>query len=188
MRAILAIILITSAMTITVPAMAASRTPAPPSPLIDAGRAPSDNPPLARSVVLGEMKLDPAGLVLADVRQGVGFGVVEDIGTGTERMTWLCYDLPQAKARLWLSREESASAVTLTSAASGASCPVLPAKFPSIAVDGFVTLGTPRSALIEKLGKPGLEAGDWLVFRNGSRSLTVRMEQGRVAALWAGGD
>ncbi|ESQ75385.1 hypothetical protein ABAC402_09795 [Asticcacaulis sp. AC402] len=129
------------------------------------------------------------------MRAKLGSGIIDSLGDGGERIEWLCYDLPGA--RLWLTEELSEiSEVTMMKRSKAAPvsshCPALPAKFHSVKVDGYLTLGTSRADLIQRLGQPARQAGDWLTFHRTSSTkgdeyneLVIRLDNGKVAALWA---
>ena len=194
MRAILSVM---CGMVLAGTALAGDLPVAPPSPMATFSK-PTTTVPFSQSVSFGGTKVDLESRTVIQMKTAIGVGVVDDMGSAGDHITWLCYDLPETRARVWIWGGESGRFDSLTAevlsdrAPKSSHCPALPAKFRPIAIDGWLWLGASREALIKHLGAPATETGGWLVFSrevSGSRDeddrLVVRLENGRVAALWA---
>ncbi|WP_157138974.1 hypothetical protein [Asticcacaulis biprosthecium] len=192
MRAILVIL---SGLMLSGAAVAADLPIAPPSPMIRSGAEAPNVVPFAQAFSLGSLNLAFESQTLQEVRGRIGGGVIDRLGDSGDRIDWLCYDLPGA--RLWLAEyqgkvRELTLAVRPAKAPASSHCPALLAKFQSVRIDGAITLGTSRADLIQRLGQPAKQAGDWLAFHREApakgdedNELIVRLENGKVAALWA---
>ncbi|MBP2158365.1 MULTISPECIES: hypothetical protein [Asticcacaulis] len=143
-------------------AVAADRPIPPPIPPVDALSAPPVTARFAKSFRIGDLDGAFSQIGLGDMKKALGAGAV----AGIQGMSWLCYDLPAAKQRVWLSSTGGAmETVTVTRiGAPSASCPALPAKNQAVVVDGGIRIGMARAELTKRLGQPSRQIDTWTVY------------------------
>ena len=192
-----AIPLIVGGMILVGSALAGDLPIAPPSPMVDPyGGTTLVKAPLAQTLKLGGLSLGLGTSDIASVPARIGKGIVREApGSGMYR--YVCYDVVKTQQRVWLAATDemgdgrSVDMVTVmrldSSSAHSSSCPEIQGE--SAVVDDFIAIGTPRNDLIKHLGQPSKTTGPWMVYNgsghNSRQSVTVRMEQDKVAFLYA---
>ncbi len=169
---------------------------APPSPLIDPyGGKPLRTPPEIGRFALGNATGKILATRLDQVKAAVGSGATQGVA-GTP-FNYLCYDLPAAKQRVWLSSTDGAVDAVTVKMLDGSdpvskSCPELPARFGPVVVDGKVRLNMSKAELVSLFGQPSIAAGNWLAFHgitsHGLTTVTVRLAQDKAVFLYAAYD
>jgi hypothetical protein len=173
---------------------------APPTPMIDAGRAKSGAKSVARTFTLNGWHGTLEKTTFDEVRKRFG-GQVARQGDAGESLAWLCYDLPARHLRVWLTAGElhiqlhQIDGVTIWSVptpANSPSCPVPPGR-EAADIDG-ISPGQDTASVVARLGTPGFAKDSWLAYRHEapaggdyteSDALTVNSEKGRVSHLQA---
>ena len=168
-------------------ASAADRPIPPPIPPVDAMSATTVQARFAKGFTLGNIDGSFSGIGLGDMRKALGAGAVASI----QGMSWLCYDLPAAKQRVWLSTTSATGAmetitVTTIGSPSGA-CPTLHAKNQSVVVDGGIRIGMTRAELTKRLGAPSRQIDAWVVYSaqqsGGRQGLAVQFINDKAAFI-----
>lgn len=168
-------------------ALAADRSVPPPIPPVDALSAPPVTARFAKTFTIGDLDATFSQIGLGGMKKALGAGTVASI----QGMSWLCYDLPAAKQRVWLSSTSAAGAmetVTVTKiGAPSASCPVLPAKTQAVVVDGGIRIGMTRAELTKRLGQPSRQIDTWAVYSaqqsGGRQGLAVQFVNDKAAFI-----
>jgi hypothetical protein len=168
-------------------AQAADRPVPPPIPPLDALNAPAVASRFARTFAIGDLDIAFSQTSLSDLRNALGAGAVASI----QGMSWLCYDLPGARQRVWLSSGSAAGnleTVTVTKiGASSSQCPSPPAKTQSIVVDGGIRIGMTRADLTKRLGPPSRQIDTWLIYSahqsGGRQGLAVQFINDKAAFI-----
>lgn len=168
-------------------AHAADRPVPPPIPPVDALSAPPVTARFAKRFTIGDLDGAFAQIGLGDMKKALGVGAVASI----QGMSWLCYDLPGAKQRVWLSSTAVAGAmetVTVTKiGAPSASCPALAAKSQSVVLDGGIRIGMTRAELAKRLGQPSRQIDTWVVYSaqqsGGRQGLAVQFVNDKAAFI-----
>ena len=174
-------------------AVAADAPISPPSPLIDPGKVDSpSHATLARHFAVGSLKGDIGSTTLGAIARQAG-GQVQSGVTGGDKLQWLCYDLPAAHQRVWLSVSggktmDMVTAVPLTDRDPRSSA-CAPNGAAALVIDDGIKLGMTRSELTARLGAPSREASGWLVYRADAKARTtvvvVHIDGDRVVFLEA---
>ena len=184
-------------------AVAADAPISPPSPLIGPDTGNWSHATFSRHFTVGSLKGDIGGTPLSAIARQVG-GQVQSGGAGSADMQqWLCYDLPSAHQRIWLSITDEdgngkttgmITAVPLTDRdPHSPTCTPLAKAATPLVIDDGIKLGMTRAQLTARLGAPSKDVSGWLVYRanpkiNGASvitSLTVHVEADRVVFLEA---
>ncbi len=168
-------------------ALAADRPVPPPIPPVDALSAPPVTARFAKSFMIGDLDGAFSQIGLGAMKKALGAGAVASI----QGMSWLCYDLPAAKQRVWLSSTGVAGAmetVTVTKIGTpSASCPALPAKSQSVVMDGGIRIGMTRAELAKRLGQPSRQIDTWVVYSaqqsGGRQGLAVQFINDKAAFI-----
>lgn len=175
------------AMLIAGVAQAADRPVAPPTPPVDPLNAPAVSTRFARNFTLGALDNNLGQVSLYDLRTTLGMGSLDSI----QGISWLCFDLPRAGQRLWLSSSNPSGfieTVTMGRIGSASSrCPALPAKYQSIAVDDSLRIGMTRAELMKRLGQPSRQIDTWSVYSaqqsGGRQGLAVQFINDKAAFI-----
>jgi hypothetical protein len=176
-----------SLMLVTGAAQAADRPVPPPIPPLDALNAPPVAARFARTFAIGDLDSAFSQIALGDMRKALGTGTLGSI----QGMSWLCYDIPAAQQRLWLSTTSATGAmetvtVTKIGAPSG-SCPALPAKTASVVLDGGIRIGMTKAQLIKRLGPASRQIDTWLVYSaqqsGGRQGLAIQFINDKAAFI-----
>ncbi len=184
-------------------AFAAPAPIAPPSPLIGPDSQNWSHASFARHFAAGALKGDLGITFLSAVARQSGGQVQSGGNSSADAQQWLCYDLPVAHQRIWLSVTDEmgdgksidrVTAVPLTDRdPHSPACATLAKVTTPLVLDDGIKLGMTRAELTQRLGAPSKEASGWLVYRanpkiNGASvitSLTVHIDGGRVVFLEA---
>ena len=116
---------------------------------------------------------------------------------------WVCYTLPEARQRLWLTSSEiggrqyingaTAEVVTDLSVRVTPDCPALPPRYRPVRFDSDLWLGDRSARLAKRLGQPTDIYGPVRLYAyekpqsrfDVSSILAVRLNGGRIVALYA---
>jgi len=166
---------------------AADRPIPPPIPPVDALSASPVTARFARTFTIGDLDGAFSQIALGDMRKAFGAGAVASI----QGMSWLCYDMPAAKQRVWLSSTAVAGAmetITVTRiGAPSASCPALPAKNQTVVLDGGLRIGMTKADLTKRLGQPSRQIDTWAVYSaqqsGGRQGLAVQFINDKAAFI-----
>ena len=181
-------------------ALAGDLPVAPPSPMVDPyGGKVMAKAPAVSEFALGGLHGQFGATTFEKTSAATGAGSVEKL-PGQDLFNYLCYDLPSAKARVWLAATDEMGnagnqidSITVkpieASDPRSKACPALPARFGPVSIDGRISLGMTRQALVAALGQPSLDTGGWMVFHGEGTdrrmTITVRIDAGKVAFLYA---
>jgi len=172
---------------------------APPTPLLDPGRAKPGPKVVAHGFTLNGVHGVLTETTFAEVQKRFG-GQLARQGDGGESLAWLCYDLPAKHLRVWLMAGElymgvgKVSGVTIWTVPSPANSPLCPVPTgdQSAAIDGIAP-GQTWAKTEAQLGTPGLAKSGWAAYLHEAKvggyddddSLTVKTDNGVVTHLQA---
>jgi hypothetical protein len=161
-----------------------------------------------KGITLGAFRIEFEKTTLSEVQHAVKVGTIEQRGDAAEHILWLCYSITRSEGseRVWIisSGEMGGSEHAITEVAaqrrnSGnatSDCPSLPRAMQPASMDERVWLGSTEAELDRDFGPPSHSEGMWRSYYfqidvPGEdcveiNSLTIKLEQGRVAALNAG--
>lgn len=197
-------------------------TPPPAFPYSGNHQSNIERPP-ATHVYLGDFEVVLEETVLSQVKRKFPSGIQQRRGDASNSEVWLCYTArgKVTDERIWLIASEmdgrsngefAVGAVAIEAVPDEGAvldgCPLLPARYGFISLDGGVAVGMKREVLVSRLGPPasygksvlsyfyvgttkltghdaGGETGDRIMTFDVTSSVTVQVEHNRVIRLWA---
>lgn len=122
----------------------------------------SDQPVTGISIGTYDIKLDQT--TFKDVTSNLGDAPIGQRGDAGEFQMWVCYTLPEASTRVWLTSSELGGREYIDGfvarqeprdVAAEAECPAIVGVHSIVTTDSGIGIGSSESSIIATLGKPG---------------------------------
>jgi hypothetical protein len=145
------------------------------------------------NIKLGSLVIAYEESGLANTARAIAVGKIQHQGDTGDSMYWLCFTLEGTKGleRVWLLSQLDLSAgitglraVSLKDGGPTAGCPLMPANFRPVSLDGAVWLGSTEKAAVGALGTPSFSEGPWRWFAFEERDHSQCQPEGSLQFNW----